>query len=398
MKKIVSVIAASSLLLSSVPFIADAADNAPAFEYLTRNGGICILGCTNCGSELKIPEKIDGLPVTSIADTAFDGNNIITSVTIPDNVAEIGAKAFRACPKLNKITLGSGVAEIGEYAFTACPALSKIEVNKNNPTYSTISDCLYHNGDTLLLYAGSKDAVIPDNTKTIAKGAFFGKADVTSVTFPESVSIIDDNAFSGCVSLKSVDIPDSVKALGKGCFMSCNALESVSLGKSLNSVPEDCFHSCTSLEKVNFSDLLISIGKNAFYSCSSMKSIYIPPNIRTIGADAVGRRYSIRSDSSENIPNFIIRGEKGSAAEKYALDHDFAFGIGKLILGDVNGDKRIDSVDASNVLKEYSILSSGGISTFTKAQCEAADWNGDDRVDSVDASAILAEYARLQTL
>lgn len=397
MKKFASIIAAS-LLLSSLPAAVSAADNSPSFEYLTRNGGICILSCTNCRPDLIIPDNIDNLPVTSIADTAFEGNDIITSCTIPDSVEVIGAKAFRACSKLNSITIGSSVSEIGEYAFTACPALSKIEVSKNNPTYSNIGGCLYQNSDTLLLYAGSKDAVIPDNTKTIAKGAFFGKADVTSVTIPNSVSIIDENAFSGCVSLKSVDIPDSVKSLGKSCFMSCNALQRVSLGKSLTSVPEDCFHSCSSLETVSFSDSLFSIGSSAFYSCSSLSSIYIPPTVRTIGSDAIGKRYNIRSDSSENIPDFVIRGEKGSAAEKYAELHKLSFKTGKFIKGDVNGDKRVDSVDASTVLKEYSVISSGGKASFTEEQSEAADWNADRRVDSVDASAILAEYARLQTL
>jgi hypothetical protein len=72
--------------------------------------------------------------------------------------------------------------------------------------------------------------------------------------------------------------------------------------------------------------------------------------------------------------------------------------IGYITKGDVNGDNCIDSVDASVVLKEYSLASSGQESILTDDQKKAADWNGDDKTDSVDASAILAEYARVQTL
>ena len=134
------------------------------------------------------------------------------------------------------------------------------------------------------------------------------------------VKTIDDHAFSGCLSLKSVDIPDSVTTLGKGCFMSCSELESVTVGKGVKTIPENCFHSCTSLKTADIPDTVTSIGSEAFYSCSDISGIYVPDSVKTIGREALGRRYDARNSSSENISGFIIRGEKGSAAEKYASD------------------------------------------------------------------------------
>lgn len=61
--------------------------------------------------------------------------------------------------------------------------------------------------------------------------------------------------------------------------------------------------------------------------------------------------------------------------------------------GDVNGDGRIDAVDASSVLAEYAAVSVGKPSTFTSSQRNLADMNKDGRVDAVDASTILSIYA-----
>lgn len=402
MKRWFSAFAAAAVMFSAAhtasPARAENIYEGFVLSYTINNKEVSITGCTGKDVMLQIPSQIENCPVTSIAENAFTGNENITICMIPDSVKTIGAKAFSACPDLTTITLGSNVSKIGDYAFTACPSLLYIDVSKNNPTYSNINGCLYENGDTLLLYAGDKDAKIYEKTTAIRKGAFFGKEDITSVTLPDSVKTIDDHAFSGCLSLKKITIPDSVTKLGKGCFMSCNSLQSVILGKAVAVIPENCFHSCTSLCDITFPDNVTAVGDNAFYSCADISGIYIPSSVKSIGRDAIGKRYDTRSNASENISGFQIRGEKGSAAENYASEQKISFLTGKDNRGDVNGDGKVDSVDASTVLAEYARLSSGGKGRFTEEQSRAADWNGDEKVDSVDASAILAEYARVQTL
>ncbi len=66
-------------------------------------------------------------------------------------------------------------------------------------------------------------------------------------------------------------------------------------------------------------------------------------------------------------------------------------------LGDVNEDGFVDSGDASLILSEYALLSTGSDSSFTEAQRAAADVNSDDVIDSSDASSILAYYAMAST-
>lgn len=404
MKRWFSAVAAAAVIFSGTiaaspaAVYAETASEGYVMSYTVNNKEVCITGCSGNDIMLYIPSELDGCPVTSIAENAFSGNSDITICSIPDSVKSIGARAFSACPKLTTIMLGSSVAEIGDYAFTACPSLLYINVSDANKKYSNINSCLYENGDTLLLYAGDKDAKVYEKTKTIRKGAFFGKADITSVSLPDSVKTIDDHAFSGCLSMTEITIPDSVTKLGKGCFMSCNSLKSASIGSSVPEIPENCFHSCTSLCDITIPENITSIGDNAFYSCADISGIYIPPTVKNIGSDAVGKRYDTRANVSESIYGFQIRGEKGSAAEKYASQHDIAFSNGKNTLGDVNSDGKTDSVDASAILAEYALVSSGKNGKFTAEQSKNADWNGDGKVDSIDASSILKEYARLQTL
>ncbi|MBO4492747.1 MAG: leucine-rich repeat protein [Ruminococcus sp.] len=395
-----TIAAAAAILLLMPAGTVRAAEDIPegfSLKYEIKDKKVTVTGCTGSESMLMIPSEIEGLPVTAVAENAFAGNTDIAICILPDSLETVGARAFSTCPNLCNLSLGKNVSYIGDYAFTACPALFDISVSKDNSTYSNIDGSLYMNGDSLLLYAGGADAKIYDKTKIIGKGAFFGKAEVVSLDIPGSVTTIDDHAFSGCLSLKSVDIPDSVAKLGKGCFMSCSSLESVSFGKSVKAVPENCFHSCNSLKSVSLTENITSIGEDAFYSCTGLGEIYIPSSVTAIGKDAMGRRYDVRSSSSENISGFVIKGKPGTAAEKYAKEYGIVFESYSVKKGDVNDDGYTDAVDASAVLAEYARISSDKAAAFTLAQKQAADWNGDGITDAVDASGILAEYARLSS-
>lgn len=65
--------------------------------------------------------------------------------------------------------------------------------------------------------------------------------------------------------------------------------------------------------------------------------------------------------------------------------------------GDVNGDNKIDAVDASLVLKHYADTSVNSSSSLNDDQAAAADINNDGKTDSNDASSILKYYAATST-
>ena len=82
-----------------------------------------------------------------------------------------------------------------------------------------------------------------------------------------------------------------------------------------------------------------------------------------------------------------------SSAVSYASYSDETYDF----FGDVDLNGTIDSVDASLILGEYSVGSTGGTSTLNATQKKCADVDRNSTIDSVDASHILAYYAYIST-
>ncbi len=68
-----------------------------------------------------------------------------------------------------------------------------------------------------------------------------------------------------------------------------------------------------------------------------------------------------------------------------------------ILLGDAMEDGTVNASDASLILSEYSLLSTGKAPTITENQAKAADVNGDGKYDSIDATIVLAYYSRIST-
>ena len=169
-------------------------------KYKNYGDYIEISDCDEAADEVVIPSEIDGVPVTSIGDEAFQECTRLTSITIPDSVISIGISAFKGC--LN---------------------LTEILVDKNNQYYVSINGVLF-NKDKTEFYAypkmkTEKKYCIPDSVTSIADGAFYGCSNLSSITIPNGVKSIEDWAFIGCSGLKSIFIPNSVESIGKNTFL-----------------------------------------------------------------------------------------------------------------------------------------------------------------------------------
>ena len=140
------------------------------FTYTVENDTVTITGLNVSVKELIIPSEINGYPVTSIGESAFQRTDI-TSVTIPDSVKNIDNNAFKSCDSLKSVSIGNGVTSIGELAFCYCDRLDSV--------------------------------IIGNSVKSIGARAFRGTA-LTSITIPGSVTSIGDDVFQLCESLTSV--------------------------------------------------------------------------------------------------------------------------------------------------------------------------------------------------
>ncbi len=71
--------------------------------YSISNGEVTITDCTFTVTSVEIPSEIDGIPVTSVENSAFKGCSILTSITIPDSVKIIENFAFYRCSSLGNV-------------------------------------------------------------------------------------------------------------------------------------------------------------------------------------------------------------------------------------------------------------------------------------------------------
>ncbi len=277
--------------------------------------------------------------VTSIGHQAFSNCTSLISVSIPDNITNIGNNAFAAsgikelilprrltsvssemcynCRSLTSITIPNSVTSIGKYAFGRCTSLTSV----------TIPDSVTSIGESAFWNCTSLTRItIPDSVTSIGKDTFSGCTSLTSVTIPDSVTSIGSSAFYGCYSLTSVTIPNSVTSIGSTAFSGCTSLASVTIPNSVTSIGTQAFFVCKGeliinskiietdyssdnypsyyregwLDGCEFTKLTIGnnitkIGKYAFHECRSLTSVTIPDSVTSIGSEAFSYCASLKS-------------------------------------------------------------------------------------------------------
>ena len=275
------------------------------FSYTTNGGTITINGYSGTGGALTIPVRINGLPVTSIGNSAFINVTSLTSVTIPDSVTSIQDSAFAYCLDLTSVYFegnaptadstvfsGDNIATIYYLAgttgwsntFGGRPAVSE------NSGQAQFSETTNAGKITITGYSGPDTVVIPSainghSVTKIGDGAFSNLTSLTSVTIPVSVTSIGDAAFAYCVGLTNVTIPDSVTQLGENVFFD-SGLTSVAIPGHLSTIPGGAFAYCINLANVTVPYSVTNIGTNAFAYCASLANVTIPDLVRSIGNEA----------------------------------------------------------------------------------------------------------------
>ena len=113
------------------------------------------------------------------------------------------------------MAIRGNVLDLGLYAFGGCDRLAD-------------PNGFFVRGGVLYAYFGNGgEIVIPDGVTRIAPGVFYGRRELTGVTFPASLTSIGAQAFCCCHGLKQVTIPESVTSIERGAFGCCRNLEKV---------------------------------------------------------------------------------------------------------------------------------------------------------------------------
>ena len=136
-------------------------------------------------TSIVIPDTVNDVKVTKIADAAFIQLSDLEEVTLSNYITIIGNKAFRETGLVN-IEIPSSVKEIGVYAFSACESLELVTFN--------------------------------EGLEIIHRSAFAANPRLTHAILPDTLKTIDQYGFQNCHSLQQVYIPIGVTYVGDGAF------------------------------------------------------------------------------------------------------------------------------------------------------------------------------------
>lgn len=301
-------------------------------------------------------------PADEIPQLSFFGKKL-TSVVLPSTLKSIGMAAFSGCKSLKSITLPSKLTNIGSYAF---------------------------NG------TGLETLTIPSSVAIVGKGAFSRCEQLTTVTC--RAAVIDSYAFLGCTKLTSVLIEGAFRELGISAFNGCKLLTTVSFknASKIQAIGAEAFvlSGLKSFEMKGMSSLT-EIGDYAFINLTDIQKLTIPANVSFIGTRAMMGMTGLKSiyakpETPPALGDAVWQGVRQQDVELLVNTDEYRKALqwkdfliyDAILLGDVNGDGRVNVSDVTALINH--ILSIPD--SFVEA---AADVATDGRINVSDVSALI---------
>ncbi len=222
-----------------------------------EDGTLAISGYHGDGGDIVIPEKLHFKTVTAIGTDAFNNNDSITEVVLPNTIKSIDSSAFFDCDKLLRVMMTNSVDYIGKAAFADCDNLVTLtgytrriddKPSKTGLRIITIDDGCFSECRKLI------DIIQADN---IGAGAYGNCTNLKGRLKINAVKI-GVAAFSQCTGITSVEIvADEIES---AAFELCENLQFKTINPHFLSEPQvasDAFTGCnlSKYNKVVFNDI-----------------------------------------------------------------------------------------------------------------------------------------------
>jgi hypothetical protein len=231
--------------------------------------------------------------------------------------------------------LSSCKASIGQNLstdFSTETSSSALAQSENGFDYEVESDSVkiikYQNND---LHVVIPEQIAGKAVKIIGESSFYQHRETVSIMLPKGLTTIENSAFYRCYSLAEITIPKSVNQIDSNPFFRCSSMIKISVD------PENAYYS-------DINGVLFNKDKTeliAYPEGNTSEYYTIPDTVKKIATDAFGyrsahlKRLTILSTVTlfpdYNIfiypDDITLKVESGSAAERYAKEHELKFEI-----------------------------------------------------------------------
>lgn len=176
----------------------------------------------------------------------------VNTVTLPENMTEIGSHAFYYATRLKTLILPKTLTKIGDGGIRQTPLLILTE--------------------------------LPDTLTSIGSYAFEGDKKLALTKIPPKLKSISDHTFKGCTDLQVNEIHSGITSIGSSSFYECKGFTKMRVLGNNVEIKNDAFR-YTSLIEFECVGTITSIGNIAFCNNSDLIKFVInnitPPTFGT---------------------------------------------------------------------------------------------------------------------
>lgn len=199
--------------------------NFAHIETEDNETGVTLLKYETMQNNVRIPDFIDGKPVTKI------GSGIEKQPVFLGDI--------------DRVTLPSYLQSIGDYAFYQVH-ISELE--------------------------------LPDTLTGIGRYAF-SQSFLEEIHLPDSVTDVGESAFAVCVKLASVSLSPKMTGIPAGCFETDSSLQDVEIPEGITEIGILAFSQCGKIERLELPSGIRIVNNYAFMDCVSLKTMYLPMSL-----------------------------------------------------------------------------------------------------------------------
>ncbi len=328
------------------------------YEYTLNNACVTITKYKGSESYITVPDKINGFPVTEIAEWAFKECSTMKKIQLPTSITvvgewafwscsnltdvimsdrivsipdctfydcinlqninipaycrSIGFSAFYGCAGLKNITIPDYVENIDDAVFLGCTGLMSINVSENNKSYVSENGILFNRAKTdIICYPAAKSGsyIMPSSVENIQYFAFEFCNKLTDITLSENIVEID-NVFRECANLENIYVPEKNPAYSskdgvlfdkeQKTLIRCpsgksNYVIPDNFPDNITSIADYAFHSCRKITQITVPYGVVSVGERTFNECSSLRNCVLPDSVQELGMFAFGSCKSLEN-------------------------------------------------------------------------------------------------------